>query len=91
MSARAPKPVGKLLFTPGLTHGEIGARALTYEGQASWADESLGKNCIECALYITEKLKKHRCLKYRSLMRQWGAQFPPSAIACKFYQPRAGQ
>jgi hypothetical protein len=84
------------LLTDNLRHdamGELGSAAgKTYCGQASWADESIGKTCSECALYTnTGGPKKRCCLKYRAMMKQWGAAFPSCAIACKFFEARAGQ
>jgi hypothetical protein len=68
----------------------------TYRGQASLIDRSIGKTCSECVLYtnkegFNEGLKKNRCLKYYAMMQAWGAQFPPDATACQYFEPRAGQ
>jgi hypothetical protein len=84
------------LLTYGLRHEAMGElvwpAAKTYKGQASWADESIGKQCIECDFYTNrDGLKKHRCLKYYAMMRAWGAQFPSDACACKYFEPRPGQ
>jgi hypothetical protein len=83
------------ILTNGLRHEAMGDKqepaGRTYAGQASWADPSIGKNCIECGFYSTEGLKKHRCLKYYALRQAWGAQFPSDATACRHFEPRPRQ
>src|SRR5580693_4367795 len=88
----------RTLLTPGLIHdahdpGLLAKMMDTRPGQASWADQSIGKTCLECVFYLAPDgkhhrdsfghLKEHRCGKYRQLKNAWGSPFPHHAIACE--------
>jgi hypothetical protein len=99
------------LLKPGLRHDAHSADLLekmkkTYAGQAHWADESIGRTCLECWHWLDPdgkhhrnsfgQLKEHKCFKYRNLRNTWGSRFPHYATACQFFEqnpvpPRTGR
>lgn len=72
--------------------------ARTYPGMAHWGGSGPNeKTCRECVHFLSpgyfeasnartpNRLKDGRCGKYKAMMSEEGAAFPPDASACRFF------
>lgn len=60
--------------------------AITHRGQAHFADPSIGARCSQCASYKQRPRERlPRCEKFAELSGKLGNQFPPTAVACKYF------
>ena len=77
---------------------DLSDRMVLYSaGQVTWPEPSLKRKCADCRLFVRHRLSAKKWKEGRghckqvanmSLGRQWGVDFPGSAIACPKFDAR---
>ena len=57
-----------------------------YAGQAHWAGSGPERQCCGTCRFFQTVAGHKRCMKFRHLTGRFGAEVPPTALACKYHE-----